>query len=152
MILFTKEDASYGWLSNFSPFTVLVGTRLFRTAEHLFQASKFWHNPAQVEQILRCGTPSAAKKLGRMPGLDLQWNAGSGFAQKKVRVMVRILTLKVEQHPELARRLLATGFEELVEYAPWGDRFWGVDKNRQGENWLGKCWMKVRDNLRDESV
>lgn len=152
MILFRKEDPEYGWLSNFSLHSIPIENRIFRTAEHLFQAAKFWDtNPEVVNKILECGTSAAAKKLGRSPNPDPNWNKGEGFEKKKVRIMMRVLALKAIHHPELARRLIDTGFDELVEFAPWGDRFWGVDKNLKGENWLGKCWMRLRAQLRGES-
>lgn len=44
--------------------------------------------------------------------------------------------------------LLETGDEPIQEGNYWGDSFWGVDKKKgQGENWLGKLLMEIRDRL-----
>ena len=45
-------------------------------------------------------------------------------------------------------QLLDTGDQELVEYNTWGDTYWGVcTRIRQGQNWLGKILMEVREEL-----
>jgi predicted NAD-dependent protein-ADP-ribosyltransferase YbiA (DUF1768 family) len=49
-------------------------------------------------------------------------------------------------------RLLHTGDDYLVEYAPWGDTFWGVDKNYKGQNWLGRLLMRRRDEIMTGNV
>ena len=61
--------------------------------------------------------------------------------------MLDILRAKVQQHEYVRRKLLATGDRELVENS-WRDDFWGWGPNRDGQNKLGKLWMKVRAELR----
>ena len=61
--------------------------------------------------------------------------------------MYRILKAKAEQHEYVRRKLLATGDRELIEDS-WRDSFWGWGPNKDGQNMLGKLWMKVRANLK----
>jgi ribA/ribD-fused uncharacterized protein len=60
--------------------------------------------------------------------------------------MDRVLELKFDQHPDLALLLVSTGHSELIEDSPV-DSFWGVGKDRQGRNELGKALMRLRNRL-----
>ena len=44
--------------------------------------------------------------------------------------------------------LLATKDYLICEYCVDDDTEWGLDKNDNGENKLGKAWMRVRDEIR----
>lgn len=55
---------------------------------------------------------------------------------------------KYLQNSDIAELLLTTDENLLVEYAPHGDCFWGVDKAYVGQNWLGNVLMEVREVLR----
>jgi len=43
--------------------------------------------------------------------------------------------------------LQETEVQYLIEYAPWGDTYWGVDRSHKGLNRLGVLLMKRRDEL-----
>jgi len=59
------------------------------------------------------------------------------------------LRLKVEQNPYVKKKLLETKDYLIVEDSP-KDSFWGIGANRDGENQLGKLWMKIRKELREK--
>ena len=65
--------------------------------------------------------------------------------------MYRGILEKFRQNEHLLTKLLATGNEELVEFAPWdGDySFWGVGVNGSGGNHTGKILMRIRQTLGD---
>ncbi|SDC07574.1 conserved hypothetical protein, ribA/ribD-fused [Bradyrhizobium brasilense] len=67
----------------------------------------------------------------------------------KVDIMRDILRAKAAQHEYVRRKLLATGERELIEDS-WRDDFWGWGPNRDGQNMLGKLWMQIRGELRDQ--
>ena len=67
----------------------------------------------------------------------------------KVGIMEELLRLKIEQNPYVKKKLLQTGDYTIVEDSP-KDSFWGWGHNRDGVNQLGKLWMKLRDELRNE--
>jgi ribA/ribD-fused uncharacterized protein len=155
-LLFRKECPKWGWLSNFAPYPITwerdgVSYKAI-TNEHGFQWAKFWKtDPEWAQAILRAASPVYAKRLGnnRSHPIDPNWNSNDKNGRPhKVNIMKRLLALKVKQHPDLAVKLLQTGSRELVEWAPWGDSFWGINKKHQGENWLGRLWMEIRHELR----
>jgi len=64
------------------------------------------------------------------------------------------LRLKIEQHPELRETLIESGDAFIVEDCTKRQRgsglFWGaalIDGSWVGQNWLGKLWMELRQNL-----
>lgn len=123
----------YSFLSNF------FHTE-FGTVEHHYQAAKTLDKEWR-DRILNASTPGRAKRLGRQAPLRPDWDS------IKLQTMEDLITWKFFTNPELAKKLLATGNEELVEENWWGDTFWGRC-NGVGENNLGKILMKVRDELK----
>lgn len=61
--------------------------------------------------------------------------------------MLNLLRYKFSQHMDLREALLATGDAVLVEGNWWGDTFFGVCRG-EGENWLGRMLMQVREELK----
>ena len=68
----------------------------------------------------------------------------------KVEIMEELLRLKIEQNPYVKKKLLQTKDYYIVEDSP-KDTFWGWGPNRDGVNQLGKLWMKLREELQNES-
>lgn len=58
--------------------------------------------------------------------------------------MEEILRAKAEQHQDVREILKKTGQRIIIENCPV-DGFWGIGPNRNGENMVGKIWMKIRD-------
>jgi ribA/ribD-fused uncharacterized protein len=90
--------------------------------------------------------PAKAKKLGRQVPLRADWES------VKDVVMYELVLKKFTDHPDLARKLLATGNGGLVEGNYWHDNYWGICHCStcpwKGENKLGKILMEVREELR----
>jgi len=133
-------------MSNFYPCPIKITHNEqeleFPTSEHLYQWSKHYKdNPTVAKQIRTAPSAASAKKLGRTPCNMKE------FDKHKIRWMKRILELKLEQHPSLKEKLLATGDEDIEEFAPW-DNFWGMGKQGEGQNWMGKLWMELREETR----
>lgn len=149
-IAFTNVRLPFGWLGNMSPFALLHDDQTWPTAEHLFQALRFEDGPIREAIRLR-RNPFAAKLLAKA---NADRMAVTPCSQRDVDNMEVVLRLKLEQHPELAERLLATGDEGIVEDCTSRSRgnalFWGAalrDGSWVGENRLGKLWMKLREEL-----
>lgn len=64
--------------------------------------------------------------------------------------MEELLRLKIEQNSYVKKNLLQTEDYLIVEDSP-KDSFWGWGPNRDGENQLGKLWMKLRKEIRNEN-
>lgn len=135
-ILFNSGSGQWGWLSNFSPHP--IGP--FPTAEHLYQAMKTTV-PEEREMIRQASSPKQAKALSYKITKRPDWSEGF-----KIDVMLEITRRKFSR-PALAMLLVQTGDKLLVHYAPWGDTYWGVDKDGKGRNWQGRILMTRRSEL-----
>lgn len=139
---FTGENR---WLSNFGEESVVYEGTVYPTSEHAFQAAK----TLDVEERLKikaCKTPGKAKKLGRKVTLRSDWE------EVKIDIMEEIVTAKFMQNSNIAKKLLDTGSQYLIEGNTWGDKFWGcVYENNKwvGHNHLGTILMKIRKKLNE---
>lgn len=134
------EHEFYG-LSNFSSFQVEMDGKIYPTSEHLYHIYKFTDEAIQ-EKIRLAKSAHDAYYVARehMAAQRADWH------DIKRGVMKKILLAKVEQHPYVKKKLLASGNLELVENS-WRDGYWGWGENRDGENVLGKLWMEVRSEI-----
>ncbi len=134
------------FLSNYAPARVRLDGLEFPTVEHAYQAAKTLEAGVR-EKIRGASTPGLAKKMGRKLPQRPDW------AEIKVEVMRDLIRQKFEQHPDLHKRLLATGDAELVEGNTWHDNFWGDCRCPRcaaspGQNRLGRLLMEVRRHLK----
>lgn len=130
----------YRFLSNFYSAPVKFDDDWYNSSEHAYQAAKTMDRTMRAI-ISRQPTAGAAKSLGKSVRLRDDWE------QVKIDVMLEILRSKFRSG-ELRQALEATGNMTLVEGNTWGDTFWGVCEG-EGENWLGKCLMQVREENRN---
>jgi N-glycosidase YbiA len=128
----------YWFLSNHHPCKVFLDEVEYPSVEHAYMSAKTL-SLAEREIIRTCGDAVVAKKLGKHVTLREDWN------EIKLQVMTYLLMQKFS-HTEFAKLLKDTSPHELVEGNWWGDVFWGIC-NGQGENWLGKILMQIRDEL-----
>lgn len=127
------------FLSNFYNCPVTYNGNTYQNAEAAFHAQK---DPARSKEFTKMN-PSEAKRLGRRVKLRKDWE------QVKNKIMYEIVTEKFRQNLELAKRLLDTGDNILVEGNTWNDTYWGICNGR-GKNHLGQILMRVRKELRQE--
>lgn len=141
--VFFYEPKHY-FLSNFSCHKVFYRHRWWDSAEHAYQAAKFFDD-AIIDEIALAHSPEAAKEIAsyypdrKRPdwGVDL-----------KLEIMEEILRAKLAAHPFILDWLLDhSGELHLVENSP-SDPFWGWGKDHKGLNMLGRLWMKLREEKR----
>lgn len=142
-ILFNSRSDEHFFLSNFATgydFADPETGEWWMTTEHYYQAAK---TPVESErgEIQAAPDPRTAKELGKAGNMFRDWDG------RKIDAMRRALKLKFYPGSPAAEHLLDTNWDYLVEYAPWGDVFWGVNKDHQGENWLGQLLMERRNEL-----
>ena len=135
----------YRFLSNFWPCQIEYEGLVYPSVENAYQASK------TIDKSLRetfvTMTSGKAKRAGRdIERNDQTFRGLLEWKRIKLEVM-RELTFKKYQNPELAKLLLDTGEQELIEGNDWGDVFYGMC-NGVGQNHLGKIIMEVRTSLR----
>jgi ribA/ribD-fused uncharacterized protein len=135
-------DQWYDVLNNFSANAVEINGTLYPTSEHAYQAAKCT-DPKGKGEIRQAKSPLLAKEVSNEKykfAKDPNWN------NKKLAVMEAILRAKLDQHQEVRDALIRSGNEEIAEDSPT-DNFWGRGKDGNGENQLGKLWMKIRSEL-----
>lgn len=139
-------SGEYRFLSNFWPSMLVYEGVQWPNVENPYQ----WYKTEQQELIglFRLLRPGKAKALGA--GLEIK-----GWLDRKFTIMYYLVRAKFEQNPDLAKKLLYTGHEEIVEFNTWGDTYWGVvlkDGKLVGKNRLGEILMLVRSGLRGEGL
>jgi ribA/ribD-fused uncharacterized protein len=136
--------SDYRFLSNYYPSVVNycdeVDDRDYPTVEHAYQAAKSEMLEDRIK-IASLATPAEAKSEGQLLTLRPAWD------KMKLTIMEHLVRQKFYRNEKLAKRLLDTGDEELIEGNNWGDRYWG-QCNGIGENHLGRILMQIREELR----
>ena len=107
------------WLSNFHEARTSYERIVYPTSEHAFVAAKTL-DLALREQIRKCPTAAAAKRMGRVLALRPGWD---GMSE---RVMREVVYDKFKRAPELGQRLVATSPKRLAEGNDWHDTKWGA--------------------------
>jgi len=139
----------YQWqilpLDNFSAFGLIMDGEFFNTSEHAFQYLKFVDTNKEIaNKIKNSFSPNDARDIACN---NKQYRL-SNWSDVKYKNMEKVLRLKVEQNPIVKKVLLDTKDYIIVENCIDEDTDWGLDNNNNGENNLGKIWMKIRDELK----
>ncbi|AND74984.1 hypothetical protein pf16_61 [Pseudomonas phage pf16] len=139
----------FAFLSNFFEAPLVYKGINWPTSEHAYQAMKVDGQDVWVE-FAALETPGEAKRLGRKVPVRFNWE------HLKDDFMYQIVLAKFEQNEDLKKLLLATGNRKLVELNYWGDKYWGMVRdangNLVGKNKLGEILMRIRSNLRGEGL
>jgi N-glycosidase YbiA len=136
-----RFTGDFAFLSNFHPSPVVYNGVGYPTVEHAYQAAKTLDPFARLH-IRDNLTAGQAKRYGRTVAMREDWE------QIKLGVMYDLLLQKFN-HLSLAKELIDTGTQELIEGNHWGDTYWGTC-NGVGENWLGKLLMQVRADIKEK--
>lgn len=128
-------------LTNWSPHSIVIWGHHFKSAEHAFQFRKHSQNNSKVAQkILLASCPDEAKKLGWSAPINLdEWE------RERQNIMFEILSAKYIQHEDVQQALKNTGDKPIIQYTEDEDTFWGIGKNGNGRNTMGKLWMLLRE-------
>ncbi|MEQ1561489.1 MAG: NADAR family protein [Nitrospira sp.] len=138
-ILFYEKE--FYMFSNFSSFIVEYDGYIWPTSEYAYQASKFT-DESVINQIKNAKSSHEAFNISRNNEDKVKPN----WSDIRVSVMEDIVRAKLDQHEYIKEKLLDTGSREIVENSPTDD-FWGWGLNKDGQNQLGKIWMKLRDEI-----
>jgi ribA/ribD-fused uncharacterized protein len=135
-------EHEYYVFSNFSSFMLSWKGKDYMTSEHAYHSEKF-DDEATKEEIRTRRSAHDAFTLAQeyKPKRRTDWD------EVKLGIMKDILRAKVVQHPYVKKKLLESGDRILIEDS-WRDDFWGWGPNHDGQNWLGKLWMEVREEVR----
>lgn len=130
-------------LDNFSSFKVKVNGYLYSSLEEAFQSMLFLPDYKEIsEEIKNSYSAHEAQKI-----MHENINKVKYSNKEKLVLMEKLLRLKIEQNPYVLKKLLETKNYTIVEDSP-KDNYWGCGINREGENNLGKLWMKLREEYK----
>lgn len=137
-------QGEHRYLSNFYIADFVWNGVLWPCSELAYQAAKATTREDYISFLQM--TPGQAKRFGRQIKVRSDWE------EVKYGIMHDIVLEKFRQNPELAAKLLATGYAHLEEGNNHGDQIWGVcpPRSSQGSNLLGKILMEVREELRSD--
>ena len=103
--------------------------------------------PEIQEKIRQIASPMDAALEGRNRQNPLR----PDWEEVKDEVMLQALRMKFNQHPEIAKGLLATGDAILIEHTR-NDAYWADGGDGSGENKLGLLLMQVREELKNSNL
>ena len=130
---------------NFSSFKVEWNGYLFSSVEEAYQAASFMGSDEElVEKIKKSHSADEAQRIA-YANRDKR---REDWDDVKISIMEELLRLKIEQNPYVKKKLLQTEDYMIVEDSPKDD-LWGWGPNRNGQNNLGKLWMKLREELKN---
>ena len=131
-------------LDNFSSFGLNMDSEYFQTSEHAFQYLKFIDTNTNIaNKIKESYSPDDARRIAHE---NKEYRLSNWYDFKYIN-MEKVLRLKVNQNPIVKKCLLDTKDYIIAEVCIDEDTDWGLDNNNQGNNNLGKIWMKIRDEL-----
>ncbi|MDP2676169.1 MAG: NADAR family protein [bacterium] len=135
----------YEWyiFSNFASFEVRWCGEIWKTSEHAYQATKFEDEEIR-NKIKNARSAHDAYKLATVVHKD---KVRGYWSLIKLGVMEEIVRAKLSQYYYIQKKLLETGDRIIVEDSHRDD-FWGWGAHKDGSNYLGKIWMKLREELR----
>lgn len=133
---YKKFSGLLAFLSNFHSCKVIVDGLTFKSAEAAYQSYK---NLEHQKEFLTLGAYDS-KKYARTLPLRADWD------KVKLEVMRKVVAAKFNQNVDLAKLLMKTPDEDLVEENTWGDTFWGVCEGK-GQNNLGKILKEIKYQL-----
>ena len=143
------DRSMYQWqllpLDNFSAFCFEMNGEYFQTSEHAFQYLKYVDTNKDIaNKIKESFSPNDARNIAH----ENKKFRLSNWSDVKYQNMEKVLRLKVEQNPIVKDVLLNTKDYIIAENCIDEDKDWGLDNNNQGDNNLGKIWMKIREDIK----
>jgi ribA/ribD-fused uncharacterized protein len=145
-----------GWMGNMAPYPITYGGQVWLTSEALFQAMRF-NDPVIKALIQAEESPMAAKMIAKKTIYRKQ-RIIEPMTPQDIANMEACVLLKFQQHPNIARLLMATGNHHIYEDASnrkgVSAEFWGAYRDPKnptlpvkGQNMMGEILMKVRGIL-----
>lgn len=140
LINFLENEFHY--LSPFSAHQIKIWGETFPTAEHAYQSVRIQPGPER-EEMKNAPSPKDAWRLGQKYKKEKELRV-EDF--DKYKVMEEIFRAKLEQHDDIKRILKESGDKELQKVIV-EDSYWGTGPDGNGENQMGKLWMKLREEI-----
>jgi ribA/ribD-fused uncharacterized protein len=152
-IWFKGVNEPNGWMGNMAPYPITYNGQVWRTSEALFQSMRF--NDPLIKAVIQAEeSPMAAKMIAKKTIYRIH-RVIEPMSPQDIANMEACVLLKFQQHPKIARLLMATGNHTIYEDASGrnkpNDLFWGAHRDPKnpilpinGTNMMGEILMKVR--------
>lgn len=116
------------------------------TSEHAYQSAKFIGNPVTREAVrLACSAHDAKKIAHANDALK-----APNWHEIRLGIREEITRAKLERHTHIQEKLLETGDMEIIDDS--NNPFWGRGPEGKGLNHMGKIWMKLREELKEQRI
>lgn len=143
-IEFYKEFGELGYLANYSNHGFYKNGIYYKTVEHYYQSEKF--DDIEIKnKIINANTPKEASNIGR----DRTNIRKANFKKIKNKVMYEGILEKFRQNREIACKLIETRNEDIAE-ATVDEYYWGIGKDKTGQNNIGMILGEVRKKIKEE--
>jgi hypothetical protein len=150
-IWFKGVNEPNGWMGNMAPYPITYNGKVWLTVEALFQAMRY-NDPLIQEEIRQQKSPMAAKMKAKRHRANY---IIAPMSPQDIANMEACVLLKFQQHPKIARLLMATENHHIYEDASGrnkvNDLFWGAHRDPRnpivpinGTNVMGDILMRVR--------
>lgn len=146
MIEFYKEFGELGYLANYADYGFSIDNVYYKTVEHYYQAMKFDDEELR-KRIIKAETPKEASNIGR----DRKNKRIENFKEIKNEVMFTGILEKFRQNRDIAYKLIETRNSKIAE-ATIDEYYWGIGKDKSGENNIGKILVNVRKRIKEEII
>lgn len=137
-------------LSNMFPVLLEYKGNRFYGVDHLFHYLLYYQYPDIQNEIMKKSKGVCANYTAKKISEKNKDKIGEITDKQKVNLLKKCMRLKYQQSQYCKDYLLNTENNQLIEFAFWGDTFWGCiykDGKYQGENNCGKILMEIRDEL-----
>lgn len=149
--IFYYENEFYP-LSSFSAFGLHWKGYYFDTLEHAYHWEKFantgMQTASEVAEIIRQAT--SAHEAFRLARENKRF-VRPDWDDVRKPIMKELQTQKALQHEYVRRKLFESRGRSLIEDS-WRDSFWGWGPDGKGENWNGRLWEEVREELWNSDI
>lgn len=136
------------YFSPYSAHAIEVDGVVYSTVEHAYQCQRYTDQKI-IEEIRAARSPvkvwavSSKYKAVQIPEFKQD--------EYKLGVMKKLMRLKVDQHEDVRRALIDSGDIKIVKHIttyPPGDGFWDDGKDGTGLNHMGRMWMEIREEIK----
>ncbi len=131
-------------LSSFSAHSIELDEDQWPSVEHYYQGMKF-ENADIRESIRSASDPRTAQKTAKQHKRAIRQD----WPKIRTIIMTRGMYIKCRTHPNIAKALLKTGRDHIIETSQY-DYFWGCGRDGLGDNEFGKLLMGIREKLQEE--
>ena len=146
-IRFCVPNGKYWFLSPLARFPIKMNVDgrdfMFPSAEHYYQAMKFYASDPRFNVILNMKNADDARLITKTP--EYKINRRADFDKNKFKIMEMGLRAKFQQNVDAAKLLTGTGDAILIKACPVCYKCgFGIGS---GENRIGKTLMAIRREL-----